>query len=259
MNSSKTFELHGRKVAYDELKEYVLNYHNKDMEIPWCRYKQLLNLLPAGSRVLDYGCGWGCFSKKMADLGNEVVGIDLSSNEISICNAIWGNETTGLSFKECSIKDLPDKSFDVVVSVVVIEHTHNPGTYINEINRVLKPGGLLLIALPNVMNPRFFLPLAHPKFDAYLRKVSRRMRDGYIKATHHIQAWDPVHFTQFISTIGFSLEEFLPLEGVPMPNVLFLPRYIRGFLSRLFFLRNYCYTMAFSFRKHADSAIDFYD
>lgn len=48
----------------------------------------------------------------------------------------------------CNMKEFEDESFDLVIMVEVLEHVHNPSLAIDEIHRVLKPGGQLLLTTP---------------------------------------------------------------------------------------------------------------
>ena len=209
------------------------------------------------SRVLDYGCGLGAFAHSLAEQGNEVVGIDLLAEYIKAARECWAH--SNLSFFQKNIRDLDASDFDLVVSQQVAEHTHNPGTYLAEINRVLRIGGKLLISLPNTANPRFFFDpviLSRKRYEKKLILLSQAMRREYKKETHHIQAWDQQHFVRFVSTLGFSLEAYRPLEGVPLPwlfkKFFRLPAYIKlpGRFS------NWCYTMAFVFEKQQDVNLD---
>jgi ubiquinone/menaquinone biosynthesis C-methylase UbiE len=209
--------------------------------------------LPPGARVLDYGCGWGAFAKMLEDSGNFVVGIDLDHNQIAICQHVWGSEER-LSFRRAEITELDDESFDCVVSNEVIEHVHNPGTYLGQINRVLTPGGMLVISLPNVMTPRLMLPSLSPRLDRYLKLVSKQTRREYRKGDHHINAWDAPHFVRLVSTLGFELLGHRALEGIALPHSRWWPAYIR-----LGALRNLSYTMAFAFEKVAESTVGPYD
>lgn len=229
---------------------------------PNSRYAAMLEIIKRFSsdsqlRVLDYGCGLGAFSHSIAELGHEVLGIDLASDCVSAAQECW--ELPGLSFSHNQISDLSSSTFDLVISQQVLEHTHNPGTYLAEINRVLRVGGKLMISVPNIANPRFFFaPVIYSKkrYDDYLREISSKIQKEYRKERDHIQAWDQQHFVRLVSTLGFSFEKYEPLEGVPLPWVLnrFLrfPLYVKlpGRLS------NWCYTMAFLFVKTTNIQLD---
>jgi SAM-dependent methyltransferase len=189
----------------------------------------------------------------LEERGNDVVGIDLDDNEIEISHHVWG-ESERLVFRRAAITELDPESFDCVVSNEVIEHVHNAGTYLAEINRVLTPGGTLVISLPNVMSPRLMLPSFSPRLSRHLQAVARQTRDGYRKGVDHINAWDAPHFVRLVCTAGFEFREHLPLEGIALPHVRFLPSSVRFRL-----LRNLSYVMAFVFVKVEEASIGPYD
>jgi ubiquinone/menaquinone biosynthesis C-methylase UbiE len=141
------------------------------------------------------------------------------------------------------------------VSSQVIEHTHNPGMYLSEINRVLKSNGKLIINLPNIINPRFIVTTMNPKLNKNLKNISKEILTDYKKETHHIQAWDPIHFTMLCASVGFELEEYIPMEGMPLP--LQFP--IKSIDTKIRFLKNMSYTMLFKLKKVKAISIGQYD
>ncbi len=246
-------EVNGRILSRSEIKNHVLTYKKSIKTNRKGRYYKILDLVPRDKYGLDYGCGWGAFTTLVAEKNNKIVGLDLSENEINICKNVWA-EISNVDFTNAPIESLPKKEFDFVISNQVIEHTHNPGTYLNEINRVLRMEGNLIISLPNIMNPRFFATLFSRQFENLLVKENNRILMEYRKSRDHIQGWDPVHFSRLVGSAGFRVDRYLPLEGVPLPafvRKLKLPLnvYLGGRL------KNYCYTMAFKLTKVADSDI----
>jgi SAM-dependent methyltransferase len=103
----------------------------------------------SGRRVLDAGCGTGYGSELLAGGGaREVVGVDIAASVL---------ETVAPSMPE-SVRLVPgdlrklefaDGSFDLVVCFEVIEHFADPFPVLDELVRVLAPGGLLLVSSPN--------------------------------------------------------------------------------------------------------------
>lgn len=99
-----------------------------------------------GKAVLDAGCGTGWFSKGAADRGAKVTSMDLGENLLEqVAKKCDSKRVVG------SILEMPFEKdqFDYVVSSEVIEHTPDPYQAFNEIYRVLKPGGTMVLSTPN--------------------------------------------------------------------------------------------------------------
>ncbi len=97
--------------------------------------------------VLDAGCGTGWFSKAAVERGGEVTSLDVGEKLLQqVAQKCQTNRVIG------SVLDLPfeENVFDFVISSEVIEHTPNPKKAIEEMYRVLKPGGTLVLSTPNI-------------------------------------------------------------------------------------------------------------
>ncbi|ODS40492.1 hypothetical protein BEH94_06710 [Candidatus Altiarchaeales archaeon WOR_SM1_SCG] len=235
------YYLYNEGKTEEEVRKFISEYE-KGVRIPASRYMRILKHVPKNTYALDYGCGWGQFSKFMREKGCKVDGIDLSQNAINIANLVYSGDEN-LKFEVKNIREIKDEKYDVVVSNEVIEHTHNPGNYVKECNRVLRDGGILIISLPNIITPKFFLSTLvynHEKF----KKLNRDMLNDYDKAHHHIQAWDPETFCRFLSTLGFEYIDHEFMEGLPFPYC----NYWR-FGSKIPLLKNLSYTMMFKMKK----------
>lgn len=127
-------------------------------------------------RVLDIACGQGYGSRALLDGGAaDVVGVDVCEEAVAIArekyhvNAILGSATA---------IPLPDRSVDVVVSMETIEHILEHEEFASEINRVLVPGGILVMSTPNHQywldmnhhNPFHVKELFEEEFDGLLRR-----------------------------------------------------------------------------------------
>jgi len=111
--------------------------------------EQLLPLvdehLTGAARVLDLGCGEGQVARRIAALGAEVVGIDPTAAQLATARARAG----GPQYARAGAEAMPlrAESFDAVVSCLVFEHLDPFEPSIDEMARVLAPGGILLLLL----------------------------------------------------------------------------------------------------------------
>jgi ubiquinone/menaquinone biosynthesis C-methylase UbiE len=104
-----------------------------------------------GMRVLDVGCGTGNFSIKLAQKGCKVTGIDISEKMLHIARKKAEMAGLNIEFKNVDVYDLdfPDESFDAVFSMAAFEFIKEPKKAFDEMYRVLKTGGQLLIGTIN--------------------------------------------------------------------------------------------------------------
>jgi len=97
-------------------------------------------------RTLDAGCGYGPFSECAMARGAAVVSVDVGRRLVAQTVARAGSR--GLV---ADARDLPlrDESFDVVISSEMLEHTEAPLRVLEELSRVLRTTGLLVLTTPN--------------------------------------------------------------------------------------------------------------
>jgi SAM-dependent methyltransferase len=98
-------------------------------------------------RMLDLGCGTGWFLRQMRDKGWEVYGVEINSVAAEL-----GRTKDGLSIVAGTLKhaNFPTDYFDYVRANHSFEHISCPGETLDEIHRVLRPGGRLMVGVPNV-------------------------------------------------------------------------------------------------------------
>ena len=100
-----------------------------------------------GMRVLDVGCGTGNFSVKLARMGCEVVGLDISQDMLDIARKKAQDKNMDIQFLLGDVYDLKfdDSEFDAVFSMAAFEFIKEAPKAYKEMMRVLKPQGQLLI------------------------------------------------------------------------------------------------------------------
>ncbi|MDY0093242.1 MAG: class I SAM-dependent methyltransferase [Candidatus Vecturithrix sp.] len=132
----------GSREFFDELEHYryqKLAYLPQVVSFPG--YK--------GKKVLEIGCGVGLDSLQFARAGAELTAIDLTPNAITLAKRnleVHGFQATFLNMNAEAL-EFPDNHFDAVYSHGVLHHTPRPQQAIDEVLRVLKPGGEAVIML----------------------------------------------------------------------------------------------------------------
>jgi SAM-dependent methyltransferase len=97
-------------------------------------------------RVLDVGCGRGVLLQEFRRQGWDVQGTELSDQA-----AAYARGVLGLPVETGSLDTIgfPANHFDAITLWHVLEHVADPQSLLSEVNRILKPGGVLLVSVPN--------------------------------------------------------------------------------------------------------------
>ena len=108
------------------------------------RFKTLIKYLKPkkGEKILDIGCSRGFYVREMEKYTKEIRGVDIDriSLKKSVTKKVEYSDAASLNFKE--------NTFDKVYSLHTIEHTPDLTKFFKEIEKVLKPGGKVVIAYP---------------------------------------------------------------------------------------------------------------
>jgi SAM-dependent methyltransferase len=101
--------------------------------------------IPKGAKVLDVGCGRGDFLNAFKAYGLDAYGVDREPSGAKVA--------AGVEVRACDVEKskfpFDDQSFDVVFSKSVIEHLIDPEFFIAESQRILKPGGRIIVMAPD--------------------------------------------------------------------------------------------------------------
>jgi ubiquinone/menaquinone biosynthesis C-methylase UbiE len=159
-----------------------------------------------GLKVLDLGCGDGTTAVPAAKLGADVLGIDIARNLVEAGNRRAAKHgLTNLKFQEgdaSNLEQVPDKSFDVVVSVFGAMFAPKPFDVAKEMVRVTRPGGRIVMGnwIPN-----------DPTLVAQILKISSN--------------YTPPPPEGFVSPMTWGVEsnviERFAVAGIPKDNISF--------------------------------------
>lgn len=149
-----------------------------------------------GELILDSGCGTGVFTKDFISAGAKVVGLELSSPML----ARAGEKLSGTPFLmiQGDMERLPfaDRVFDKTVSVTAIEFVKDARDAVDELFRVTKPGGLIVVATLNSLSPwaerrKVSGEKGHPIFQKVVFRSPEEMRNlSKVKGTQS----NAIHF-----------------------------------------------------------------
>jgi SAM-dependent methyltransferase len=173
------------------------------------RLRAVAGMQPKG-RLLDVGCATGDFLLFARERGWDVNGVELIDEAAGYCRDKLGLPVVTGDILEAAFE--PDR-FDVVTLWNVFEHLYDPKATLQEIQRVLRPDGLLVMAVPDVgsLDARLFGP-AWAGYDVprHLYTFSRETLDRMLsKAGFHVvrrRCLDSSHFIFFLS-LQFWLRE----------------------------------------------------
>jgi len=118
-----------------------------------------LDMLKPGERILELGCGIGSVVAELSRRGLDVTGTDISREAVAYGLKKYGN--IRLEVQAAEALPYQDGSFDVVLSFDLLEHIARVDLHLDEVARVLRPGGYYLFQTPNKYSNALFETLAH--------------------------------------------------------------------------------------------------
>jgi ubiquinone/menaquinone biosynthesis C-methylase UbiE len=173
---------------------YDAAYFQKLCQLPlWHRtVVQALRPQIESTRILDVGCGTGSLLVDLALSGaTSLAGVDLAPKILAVAREKLSTAHAKADLRSADAEDplpWPDASFDVATLTGVLHHFYRPRDALREIDRILRPGGRLL-----VVDPSFATPIRQ-LFNLYLRVLPH---DG------DFHFYSPKEATALVSSEGF--------------------------------------------------------
>jgi len=218
----------------------------------YAKYADTLRPDRPGGRALDVGCGVGQVVRRLKDAGYEACGVEVS--EPSIARA----RQMGLA---CSGYDglhlpFPDRHFDSVGALNVLEHVEEPEAFLAELVRVTRPGGRVVVSSPN-----FFRALGWRDYHPKMRGLGNKWRNWRRLAAKRRQMRvtpDQVRFDRMppivkepftpdddaiVATNGLEIAFFLGQAGCVVERAECTDRYVAWPIARLLNLTPLRYLM----------------
>lgn len=172
--------------------------------------KAVKKYLPAGTSILDFGCGRGEIMKKLAESGYQIWGCDVDLECVRLSRQ-YGEVT--LLGEGNDLSQSFDRKFDCVIASHVLEHLENPKAALSQLASLSK--SYLIVSVPN------------PYYSPNILKALFR-RKIHFENERHLNSWDWSHLKTFIEcACGLELVEFFN-DTVALP----LPYRARAWLGR---------------------------
>ena len=140
-------------------------------------------------RVLDVGCGRGLLLRAFQRRGCDVLGTEFSDGACRFAREVLKIPVRVGLLHEL---DFPDRSFDVVVMWHVLEHVSDPRPTLAEVSRILRPGGIFLVGVPDFGSPEARLTKAgwfHLDMPRHLSHHTRGSLEKILKDAGMRPAW----------------------------------------------------------------------
>jgi 2-polyprenyl-3-methyl-5-hydroxy-6-metoxy-1,4-benzoquinol methylase len=176
---------------YDEYYATELQRDDPQRDAIMTARAACLSELQPGSKLLDIGCGPGWFLKAARIRGFDSQGVDVATGAVEFAIG-----TLKVQASTDTIEELVGRGsrFDVVTLWHVLEHFHDPLAQLKEIRKLLVPGGLIAIEVPNLNSLKFRLscspwqggnhPLYHRTFFTD-HSLSRMLTAAGYRSVHH--------------------------------------------------------------------------
>jgi 2-polyprenyl-3-methyl-5-hydroxy-6-metoxy-1,4-benzoquinol methylase len=160
-----------------------------------------------GEKVLDVGCGLGYVAYAVAQGNKQVCGVDFLPSNMHIATTFLRKGNLSYCAMDASNLGFDDGCFDCVLCLEVLEHLKNPSSLVDEVYRVLKQDGCLIVSTPNATSASNIFKslgfLQGKRLVKALRNVENEKRWTGTQLDH-MHVWDIVTLQRLLNRSGFS-------------------------------------------------------
>jgi SAM-dependent methyltransferase len=188
--------------GYSQLRRSV---EGLDGAPEWPALRALLPDL-RGLNVVDLGCGYGWFCRWAQEQGAaRVLGLDVSEKMLAQAKAM--TSATGIVYEQADLESftLPEASFDVAYSSLVLHYISDVGAFFAKVHRALTPGGRLVFSTEH---PIYMAP-SHPAWSVGSDGRETWPVDGYLAEGPRTTDWLAPGVVKHHRTIGTTLNSLI--------------------------------------------------
>lgn len=182
-------------------------------------------------KLLDAGCGSGVMVQEFLSRGFEVCGIDVSQKMIDEANKFIKNDKAHFSVGDVESLNFPADTFDVVVSIGVLDYLEADDAVIKEFKRVLKPGGVAVLSVSNKFSPVHVLRTSLLPFVKGI--FQRQSHEKVYCAKFSTRAHNPWGFNKLLVQAKFDKLDYAFVGSSFIPFNVKLPQFLFSKLMRL--------------------------
>ncbi|MBF0486921.1 MAG: class I SAM-dependent methyltransferase [Nitrospirae bacterium] len=166
---------------------------------PWA--EKFAKGLSGGEVVLDLGCSTGHFIDMIKDRAGKVYGHDLNAAEVEFCRDVLGFDVSDKPLNE----RFKEHTFDYITLIFVLEHIAQPREFLKMLKTFLKPGGKLVIVVPNIQ-------------DALVSFYDIPEFLEFYYCIEHLYYYSPTTIGRLLSESGFRVDTMEVIQEYPIAN-----------------------------------------
>ncbi len=190
---------------YEYFEKLDLSYKDPS-RLMYKKMKIVLEYVKGGESLIDIGCGTGEFILQLKERFDRLVGIDASLHAIEFtAGRVGKDKSILLECGELNSFHFPTDYFNVCLCLDVLEHVRNLYPLVKEIYRILRPGGEIIVTVPNW-------------FDIITTRILRRR-------SFHVHTMTPWNWMGLLKRAGFKIRFYRAVD-FPLLKSDFLARKI---------------------------------
>ncbi len=210
---------------YDDKAEVYLDAINEVL------LETVIGALPPGGRVLDVGCGSGGLLRELEGRAAYRAGVEISSVAARSAARVADAVVTGPVMSDLPF---PPASFDVVVCADVLEHLDDPLGALSWAAGWCRPGGAVVVSVPNVANWQARLRLLRGRWE---------YEPCGLFDSGHLRFFTRASLLDLVSVAGLEVESCEPARvpslALQVPSLLRWPRVLRAPINRIWLVAGY--------------------